>query len=137
MRIFIRLFGLLGVLVRHGLGHLFRRPRGIDGPTRLRLLLEDAGGTWLKFGQVLSLQPDVLPREYCNALFDLLDRVPPFDFAEVEKVFREELGRQPTEVPIAKLKAGGIVRPGGYDPEVPFVRVTNRRAAPAVDEQLP
>jgi len=115
MRIFFRLFGLLGVLARHGLGHLIRRPRGVDGPTRLRLLLEDAGGTWLKFGQVLSLQPDVLPRDYCNALFDLLDRVPPFELAEVERVFREELGRRPAEVfddfdpvPLASASIGQV-----------------------------
>jgi ubiquinone biosynthesis protein len=62
------------------------------------MAFEDAGGTFLKFGQVLSLQPDVLPRDYCNALFDLLDRVPPFELADVERVFREELGRRPTEV---------------------------------------
>ncbi len=115
MRIFFRLFGLFAVLVRHGVGHVFRRPRGTDGPTRLRMILEDAGGTWLKFGQVLSLQPDVLPREYCSALFDLLDRVPPFELAEVERVFREELGRRPNEifddfdpVPLASASIGQV-----------------------------
>lgn len=115
MRILLRLLDLMAVAVRHGLGHVFRLPRGIDGPTRLRLLLEDAGGTWLKFGQVLSLQPDVLPREYCNALFDLLDRVPPFELAAVERVFREELGRRPAEVfdefdpiPLASASIGQV-----------------------------
>ena len=79
------------------------------------MALEDAGGTFLKFGQVLSLQPDVLPRDYCNALFDLLDRVPPFEFADVERVFREELGRRPTEifdefdpVPLAAASIGQV-----------------------------
>lgn len=115
MRVLLRLLGLLVVLVRHGLGHLFRRPRGADGPIRLRMLLEDAGGTWIKFGQVLSLQPDALPRAYCNALFDLLDRVPPVELAEVERVFREELDRGPNEVfddfdpiPLASASIGQV-----------------------------
>ncbi len=115
MRNLFRLFGLLAALVRHGVGRLFHLPRGIDGPRRLRILLEDVGGTWLKFGQVLSLQPDILPREYCNALFDLLDRVPPFEFSEVEEVFREELHLRPSEifdhfdpVPLASASIGQV-----------------------------
>lgn len=115
MRIAIRLLALLTVLFKHTFGHLFRLPRGVDGPIRLRLALEDAGGTWLKFGQVLSLQPDVLPREYCNALFDLLDRVPPFEFTEVARVIRHELGVGPAEVfdhfdpvPLASASIGQV-----------------------------
>ena len=61
-------------------------------------MLEDLGGTFIKFGQVLALQPDVLPAEYCEELFDLMDRVPPCDFADVERVFRGDLGRSPLEV---------------------------------------
>jgi len=81
----------------------------------LRKILEDAGGTFLKFGQVLALQPDILPREYCNALFDLLDRVPPFDVTDVEHTFQEELGRRPTEIfdsfdsiPLASASIGQV-----------------------------
>lgn len=115
MRNISRLLSLLAVLVRHGLGHLFRRPRGVDGPIRFRLMLEAAGGTWIKFGQVLSLQPDALPRDYCNALFDLLDRVPPVELSQVKRVFRQELGRSPTEVfdefdpiPLASASIGQV-----------------------------
>jgi ubiquinone biosynthesis protein len=81
------------------------------------LVLEDVGGTWLKFGQVLSLQPDILPRAYCIALFDLLDRVPPFDLAEVEKTFRREHGRPTAKifdefetVPMASASIGQVHR---------------------------
>ena len=52
--------------------------RKVPGPLRLRLLLEELSGSLLKFGQILSLQEDTLPREYCDALLNLLDRVPPF-----------------------------------------------------------
>ncbi len=57
------------------------------------MILEDLGGTFIKLGQMLALQPDILSLEYCNALFDLIDRVAPFPYEDVERVFREETGR--------------------------------------------
>lgn len=81
----------------HRLGAVFHR-RSSGGPLRLRLFLERVGGTYLKFGQVLSLQPDVIPETYCEALFDLLDKVPPFPFSEVERIFVEEHGKPPGAV---------------------------------------
>jgi ubiquinone biosynthesis protein len=70
----------------------------ISGPERLRLLFEDLGGMYIKFGQMLALQPDILSLEYCNALFDLLDRVKPFGYSDVERTFIEELGKTPDEL---------------------------------------
>ncbi len=74
------------------------RRSGIPGPERLRLLLEELGGSFLKFGQILSLQVDSLPKEYCDALLNLLDRVPPFGADEVRQTFIEELGKPPEEL---------------------------------------
>lgn len=62
------------------------------------MAFEELGGTFIKFGQMLALQPDILSLEYCNGLFDLLDRVSPLPYAEVEHVFEEEIGRKPHEV---------------------------------------
>ncbi len=70
----------------------------LSGPERLRLFFEDLGGTFIKFGQMLALQPDILSLEYCNELFDLLDRCAPFDYAHVERIFIEETGRTPSEI---------------------------------------
>jgi ubiquinone biosynthesis protein len=89
-----------------GLGAVARRVPWIgsrlapppSAPQRLRVLLEALGGTFIKFGQVLALQPDILPRRYCEALFDLMERVPPFDYHGVERIFREELGQAPLEI---------------------------------------
>jgi ubiquinone biosynthesis protein len=87
----------------------------LPGPERLRVMLEELGGTFVKLGQMLALQPDILSLEYCNALFNLLDRVAPFDFAAVERTFVEELGRTPAEVfdsfdrrPIAAASIGQV-----------------------------
>ncbi len=92
-----------------------RRRPGPDGPTRVRLALEEMSGSFLKFGQILSLQVDTLPRPYCDALLDLLDRVPPFTADEVRTVFQEELGAAPEElyqsfnfVPLAAASIGQV-----------------------------
>jgi ubiquinone biosynthesis protein len=99
-----RLAHIMAVIVRHALGHLYgalvaRWPwlavglhGQLSGPERLRTAFEEIGGTFIKFGQMLALQPDILSLEYCNALFNLLDRVAPFDYAQVERTFLEELG---------------------------------------------
>ena len=114
IRVFLRLIRLQWLLFKHGTAQLVRRRR-VSGPQRLRMLLEEVGGSFLKFGQVLSLQPDILPRAYCDALFDLLDRVPSFPFRDVERTFVEDLGRRPSEVfdsfdaqPIASASIGQV-----------------------------
>ncbi len=97
----LRTLAVAATAARHLAAHRLWRVLGrepIPGPQRLRLALEGIGGTYLKFGQVLSLQPDVLPPAYCTALFDLLDRVPPFAFAEVARTFSEDFGVAPAEV---------------------------------------
>jgi predicted unusual protein kinase regulating ubiquinone biosynthesis (AarF/ABC1/UbiB family) len=98
------------VLLRHGaavaLGGRLRRwplvrtlpPANLGGPERLRAVIEDMGGTFVKFGQMLALQPDLLSLRYCNALYDLLDRVPPTPYEDVAEVFRQETGHRPEEV---------------------------------------
>src|SRR5262245_58915833 len=76
-----------------------RLPSGTaPGPERLRMVFEDVGGTFIKLGQMLALQPDILSLEYCNALFKLLDRITPFAFENSEKTFIEQFGRRPTEI---------------------------------------
>jgi ubiquinone biosynthesis protein len=123
-----RLAHLLAVIARHTLAHAVAlavrhrpwlarrlRVRPLSGPERLRAAVEEMGGTFIKFGQMLALQPDILPLEYCNALFNLLDRVAPFPFAHVERTFREEFGRTPQEIfdsietePIATASIGQV-----------------------------
>jgi ubiquinone biosynthesis protein len=70
----------------------------LTGPQRFRRLFEDLGGSFIKFGQMLALQPDIVSLEYCDELFNLLDRIAPFAYTHVEETFREELGKTPDEL---------------------------------------
>jgi ubiquinone biosynthesis protein len=67
-------------------------------PERLRMALEELGPTFIKLGQLLSVRPDIVPPEYLQELTKLQDKVPPFSYEEVQKIFHEELGKDPTDL---------------------------------------
>jgi ubiquinone biosynthesis protein len=102
-----RLSEIAQVAVKHGFGYFFERHRltdllpwnGKDGaappPERarhLRELFDELGPTFVKFGQLLSTRPDVVPPDIVLELQKLQDEVRPVPYAEVERVIREELG---------------------------------------------
>jgi ubiquinone biosynthesis protein len=99
-----RLGEIAQVAVRHGFGYLLEGRRGhapVDGsPTargrHLREMLDELGPTFVKFGQLLSTRPDIVPPDIIAELRGLQDQVKPFPFEDVERVIREELG-QPIE----------------------------------------
>ncbi len=59
---------------------------------------EEAGGVFIKFGQLLALRVDVLPKEYALTLIDLFDRVQTFSYEEIERTFKHELGVTPEQI---------------------------------------
>lgn len=132
-----RLGALAGVLLRHGggawvvprielpgiPGFLARRlvrhvsAEDLDEPQRVRQIIEELGGSFLKLGQMVAIQPDLLPPAYTRELLDLLDRVPAEDFDRVERVVVEELGASPTALfdqfdpePFASASIGQVHR---------------------------
>jgi len=64
----------------------------LSDPERLRLMLEELGPTYIKFGQILSTRYDILPKEYIAELEKLQDAVPPFGYEEVCEIIAEEFG---------------------------------------------
>ena len=69
-----RIFSLPLIILKY----VFKR---VDGPTRLRLILEELGGVYLKLGQILAMRFDLLPMKYALGLLDLLDNTGPTDNA--------------------------------------------------------
>ena len=64
-------------------------------PERIRRVLEELGPTFIKFGQILSTRPDLIPLEYLKELAKLQDEVPSFSYEEVCEVLTRELGQPP------------------------------------------
>jgi len=60
---------------------------------RLRKTLERLGPTFIKFGQLLSVRPDLVPREYSKELEKLQDSVPEFHFSEARGIVEKEFGK--------------------------------------------
>src|SRR5206468_12670315 len=72
----------------------------------LREMLDELGPTFIKFGELLSTRPDVVPPDIIAELRALQDDVRPFPFEQVERVVREEL-----EQPIERLFLGFQEKP--------------------------
>jgi len=129
-----RISEIAQVAAKHGFGHFFethgpgavrsRRAREVD-PTfegsprgrRLREMLDELGPTFVKFGQLLSTRPDVVPPDIVFELKALQDAVRPFPFAQAERVVEEELGLtlerlflEFDETPIAAASIGQVHR---------------------------
>lgn len=79
---------------------LFRRSavpwRMMSRAERVRHVLEDLGPTFIKFGQVMSTRPDLIPAAFINELEKLQEHVPPFPSKDARAIIEEEFG-QPVE----------------------------------------
>lgn len=67
---------------------------------RVRMALEGLGATFIKFGQVMSTRPDLIPEDVIDELEKLQEHVPPFDAQTAVRSVEVELG-----APVAKLFA--------------------------------
>lgn len=57
---------------------------------RVRLIFEELGPTFIKFGQILSTRPDLIPLPFIHELEKLQDNVPAFSFSEVKSILSSE-----------------------------------------------
>jgi ubiquinone biosynthesis protein len=143
---------------RHGFGYMLERHRLSDlipGRTRtdpdppgrrgvhLRELLEELGPTFVKFGQLLSMRPDVLPPDVIAELRLLQADARPFAFAEVERVVEEELGLAPDRLfleldpePIAAASIGQVHRAVLPDGQAVVVKVQRPGAARQIEADI-
>ncbi len=65
---------------------------------RLRRAFERLGPTFVKFGQLLSLRPDLVPKEYSEEFEKLQDHVPSFSYLKAKSIIESELQK-----PLTKL----------------------------------
>lgn len=128
-----RYWDILKLYLRHGRKHLANGesahlfpsgPSNGDGADEERKAaealaedLEKLGPTFVKFGQLLSTRPDLLPEPYIEALSRFQNHVKPFSFEEADAIIAEELGRPAREAflefdpePMAAASLGQVHR---------------------------
>ncbi|MBH23996.1 MAG: hypothetical protein CMH57_06015 [Myxococcales bacterium] len=67
-------------------------------PVRFRLMLEELGPTYVKFGQILSMRSDILPVEYASELEQLQDQASSMSFNQVRLLIETHLDRSFNEL---------------------------------------
>jgi ubiquinone biosynthesis protein len=99
---------------------------------RMRLALEQLGPVFVKFGQLLSTRPDLVPQDIVCELDRLQDRVPPFASDEFVAIVEAALGKKISEAffsferdPLASASVAQVhcaVLPSGEEVVVKVIR---------------
>jgi ubiquinone biosynthesis protein len=154
-----RLTEIAQVAARHGFGYFLRRNRlgdllppgnGRDGEIavsergrRLREMLDELGPTFVKFGQLLSTRPDVVPPDIVAELRGLQDQVSPVPFVQIREVIETELDLTLEQAflafdlsPIASASIGQVHRAALPDGQEVAVKVQRPAAAAQIEADL-
>ncbi len=150
-----RLREIVAIFTRHGFGEFFERinlGRFVPGKAKVeasrdpeasaqRLLqaIQELGPTYIKFGQILSTRPDVLPPAYIKALQTLQDRVQPVGWDAVRQQVENEFGRSVEDLydrfdpePLASASIGQVHQAWTRDGRKVAVKVQR----PGIDDTI-
>ena len=138
-----RLTEIATVLASYGFGHIYRTRLGSkqeqQDAQKLRLAFEELGPTFIKFGQILSTRPDLLPKDYISELSKLQDKVPPFSFGAIQQIFEEDFNQTLVdsfdwvdEEPLASASVAQVHRARTFDGEEVVIKVQR----PDMEENL-
>ncbi len=91
------------ILAKYGFGYVAKnvkinKTRPSTNPEQFRKLLEELGPTFVKFGQLLSTQENILPYEFIEELKKLQDNVAPFEFSKVKAIIEAEYKKPLNEI---------------------------------------
>jgi len=110
---------------------------------RLRLTLERLGPTFIKFGQVLSVRPDLIPKSYIKELEKLQDEVPSFSYDIVKEMIKKEFGKDVNKLfssfevkPIASASISQVHKAVLKDGSVVAVKIQRPDAKKIMDSDI-
>jgi ubiquinone biosynthesis protein len=110
---------------------------------RIRLSLESLGPTYIKFGQVMSTRPDLVPPEMLVELKKLQESVPPFPSDAAIDRLESELGRPINALfasfdrkPLAAGSLGQVHRAVDFDGTQLAVKIRRPGAVRSVERDL-
>jgi ubiquinone biosynthesis protein len=155
---------IAAVLINHGFGDVLARlglrsawqrwsrwisrrpeppPPQLTVYARVRLSLEALGPTFIKFGQVMSTRPDVIPAEMIAELQKLQEQVPPFPSDEAIAILERELGRPLEElfakfdrVPLAAGSLAQVHRACHFDGTMLAIKIRRPNAVRDIERDL-
>ncbi len=123
--------------------YLKTRGPKISAPVIAKETLEKLGPTYVKFGQFMSIRPDLIPPEFCDEFRKLQDKVPPFSFPHVKKELERELKRDYTEVfsefheaPVAAASVSQVHRARLHSGEEVAVKVQRPGVRAQMEEDI-
>ncbi len=159
----VRLREIAGVFIRHGFGWFIAQLRlrrelqleyeeqevgraalgSAESGRRLVGALTELGPTWVKFGQIMSTRPDILPDAIIKELARLQDDVAPIPFEQIEGQLQSRLGREWKdrfesfeETPLASASIGQVHRATLEGGEEVVVKVQRPGIAPKIQSDL-
>ncbi|MBI3753068.1 MAG: AarF/ABC1/UbiB kinase family protein [Deltaproteobacteria bacterium] len=159
-----RLRQIITILVKHGfypiierihLAKLISLPQRILGKkasaeqaavslaVRTRFAFEELGPTFIKFGQILSTRPDILPEDFIKEFLKLQDEVPPFPFQDVIKVIEQEfkkpvneLFKEIEEKPVAAASIAQVHKAIAADGEQIVIKIQRPDIETTIDNDI-
>ncbi|MBT3940561.1 AarF/ABC1/UbiB kinase family protein [Candidatus Woesearchaeota archaeon] len=112
-------------------------------PVRMRKALEKLGPTFIKLGQILSVRPDLIPKEFADEFKKLQEQVPPTSFKEIKKIVEKELGKPISHVfeefeekPVASASVAQVHRAKLRSGEVVAVKVQKPKVKETMTQDI-